>query len=145
MKYYDVPGHISTGEFAKLHGIDSCRISTMVHTGRLKGVRRGIHLFVRLGQKVVVNPNYKKGGQKYLVIEEDTKALESYAEEIYARRSPNRSDAYKVGIRQAIWYHFGLIKDLICPYEKQTAAADAYHAGIAEGQALYRQSDKRTL
>lgn len=140
-KFYDIPGHISSGEFARLNGIEASRISTLVQTGRLKGTRRGSHIFVKLGQRIVINPNYKpRGGrQKYLVIAEDNATIEQHAQAVYEKRSPNRSDAYSVGVQQIIWRHYGLITELSCPYQDKSAESDAYHAGIAEGRKLVKR------
>lgn len=51
-------------------------------------------------------------------------------------RTP-RSAEYKAGTRMALEHRIER-KDIVPPYETGTAAADAYFAGIQEGQLLYR-------
>jgi hypothetical protein len=54
----------------------------------------------------------------------------------FGGRAP-RSAEYKAGTRMALEHRIEH-KDIVPPYETGTAAADAYFAGIQEGQLLYR-------
>ena len=64
-------------------------------------------------------------------------SVDSLMEAAFFNGRAPRSAEYKAGTRMALEHRIER-KDIVPPYETGTAAADAFFAGLQEGQLLYR-------